>query len=1035
MPQQEGRLQLCPLQPALRDTEAMQDAPSRLQETPQGNNTSPAPAPSPPAAHRPTAPEPQQRTAIVQAAIKKPAPIARPVQRGSAIKKVPAASGKTTEVHTSRRPVSPSHTAKQISILRILSTTLPSVQHIPVPRRISAPLRRAARDTVAGRASAAPQTAPRTPTAGGARVTPQTAPRTPTAGGARVTPQTAPRTPTAGGARAAPQTALRTPTAGGARAAPQTAPRTPTAGGARDAPQTAPRTPTAGVARATPQTAPRTPTAGGARAAPQTALRTPTAGGARAAPQTALRTPTAGGARAAPQTAPRTPTAGGARDAPQTAPRTPTAGGARATPQTAPRTPTAGGASAAPQTALRTPTAGGPRAAPQTAPRTQTAGGASAAPQTTLQTPTAGGPRAAPQTAPRTPTAGGARAAPQTAPRTPTAGGARVTPQTALRTPTAGGTRAAPQTALRTPTAGGARAAPQTALRTPNAGGIRAAPQTAPRTPTARGIRATPRTAQRTLAARGVSATPQTALQTPTIGGASAKPQTALRAPDVTGGTSPAATGKHRALIARRSSTAPECILRDAAYGRSHAPAATAQAAVTPRRTSGIPATPEPDRLPPTMSNASIPPEIPPQHPTEGNPDSRDRRQADHAGFEPARDEVEDHEGEQPMVRAVTPWQAAWSEELQAAASFDDFDLLLDRLTQEMSAETARRRRSNQENAPPACRTPAPNLNTTTRGARSRDTSSRYDPAAASRIQKLYRANRSKTVREILDRPSPYCTIPSEHLYSYFKDVFDHTAQNDAQRPESLHPLPLVDKPGVLETDFTPREVMARLSKIKNTAPGKDGIRYSLLKKRDPSCLVLATLFNHCKRFYRTPSSWKKTMTVLVYKKGERDDPSNWRPISLCSTISKLYASCLASRITERSVSGGAISSTQKGFMSCEGCYEHHVVLQTTIEMAERARRQCTVAWLDLANAFGSMPHHHIFATLQEFGMPENFLHVIQEVYEGCSTTIRSVKGETAEIPISSAVPSAPSSLTSPWSRCCERSPMVQMASTSMVRG
>ncbi|CAM5173819.1 unnamed protein product [Natator depressus] len=90
--------------------------------------------------------------------------------------------------------------------------------------------------------------------------------------------------------------------------------------------------------------------------------------------------------------------------------------------------------------------------------------------------------------------------------------------------------------------------------------------------------------------------------------------------------------------------------------------------------------------------------------------------------------------------------------------------------------------------------------------------------------------------------------------------------------------------------------------------------------------------------------------------------------------------------------------------MSCEGCYEHNFVLQTTIETAGRARRQCMVAWLDLANAFGSMPHHHTFATLQEFGMPENFLRVIREVYEGCSTTIRSVEGETAKIPIRSGV-------------------------------
>ncbi|CAM2119223.1 unnamed protein product [Caretta caretta] len=80
----------------------------------KGTTQSPAPAPSPPAAHRPAAPEPQQRKAIVEAAAKKPVPIARPAQRGAAIKNVPAASGNITQVLASRRPVSPSHVAKQI---------------------------------------------------------------------------------------------------------------------------------------------------------------------------------------------------------------------------------------------------------------------------------------------------------------------------------------------------------------------------------------------------------------------------------------------------------------------------------------------------------------------------------------------------------------------------------------------------------------------------------------------------------------------------------------------------------------------------------------------------------------------------------------------------------------------------------------------------------------------------------------------------------------------------------------------------------
>uniref|UniRef100_A0A8C0IJG5 Uncharacterized protein n=1 Tax=Chelonoidis abingdonii TaxID=106734 RepID=A0A8C0IJG5_CHEAB len=110
---------------------------------------------------------------------------------------------------------------------------------------------------------------------------------------------------------------------------------------------------------------------------------------------------------------------------------------------------------------------------------------------------------------------------------------------------------------------------------------------------------------------------------------------------------------------------------------------------------------------------------------------------------------------------------------------------------------------------------------------------------AASKIQKLYRTNRLKALREVLDGPPSYCTIPSECLHSYFLRVFGGMPRNDAQRPECLGPLPHVTTTDNLEADFTPKEVAARLSRTKNTAPGKDGIPYSLLRKRDPGYQLL----------------------------------------------------------------------------------------------------------------------------------------------------------------------------------------------------
>lgn len=79
-----------------------------------------------------------------------------------------------------------------------------------------------------------------------------------------------------------------------------------------------------------------------------------------------------------------------------------------------------------------------------------------------------------------------------------------------------------------------------------------------------------------------------------------------------------------------------------------------------------------------------------PQDPAEQNTQYREENQQQAnrtANFQPEPAEIEHPEEQQPSVRATTPWQAAWIEELAPTASFDDFDLLVDRLTKDPAAE------------------------------------------------------------------------------------------------------------------------------------------------------------------------------------------------------------------------------------------------------------------------------------------------------------------------------------------------------------
>ncbi|XP_047104955.1 basic proline-rich protein-like [Schistocerca piceifrons] len=135
---------------------------------------------------------------------------------------------------------------------------------------------------------------------------------------------------------------------------------------------------------------------------------------------------------------------------------------------------------------------------------------------------------------------------------------------------------------------------------------------------------------------------------------------------------------------------------------------------------------------------------------------------------------------------------------------------------------------------------------------------------------------------------------------------------------------------------ITPSEVQQRLQKASNTAPGADGVTYSDLRREDPGCHVLAKIFSRCWNERKTPVQWKISTTVLIHKKGDVSDVTNWRPLALSSTISKLFAAIVADRTSLWAERLNLLSPEQKGFRTFEGCYEHNFIVQTAIDDARR---------------------------------------------------------------------------------------------------
>lgn len=158
------------------------------------------------------------------------------------------------------------------------------------------------------------------------------------------------------------------------------------------------------------------------------------------------------------------------------------------------------------------------------------------------------------------------------------------------------------------------------------------------------------------------------------------------------------------------------------------------------------------------------------------------------------------------------------------------------------------------------------------------------NPEDTKYIQKKYRSNRRRAVREVLEEKKSPRNIPPDVLAKHFYP--DTTLQYD---PNVYDNMPTSNTPLLLES-MSPTEVWARLSKAENTTSGYNHLTFNNWKSFDPDATsTSATIFSICLECKRVRESWKSSRTMFIPNRGCGDSPTDWRSIALCCTISKLF--------------------------------------------------------------------------------------------------------------------------------------------------
>ena len=174
--------------------------------------------------------------------------------------------------------------------------------------------------------------------------------------------------------------------------------------------------------------------------------------------------------------------------------------------------------------------------------------------------------------------------------------------------------------------------------------------------------------------------------------------------------------------------------------------------------------------------------------------------------------------------------------------------------------------------------------------------------------------------------------------------------------------------------NISPSGVSKLLSNLKpDKAAGPDEIPARFLKYTAPYIsTVLSHIFQQSIDTGEVPSDWRLANIAPIFKKGDRSKPSNYRPVSLTSIISKTLEHIVVSQVMNHLDKNSILTDAQHGFRSRRSCETQ--LLQTTDDILRNLnnKKQTDCAILDFSKAFDKVPHQRLRHKLQFYGIRNN---------------------------------------------------------------
>ena len=191
------------------------------------------------------------------------------------------------------------------------------------------------------------------------------------------------------------------------------------------------------------------------------------------------------------------------------------------------------------------------------------------------------------------------------------------------------------------------------------------------------------------------------------------------------------------------------------------------------------------------------------------------------------------------------------------------------------------------------------------------------------------------------------------------------------QRKEGINPL------NTLNT--SPIEVAKIIRKIKKSYLSHCGIPGKFIHLiSTPISFSMSRLFNNLFEIGHFPEIWKIAHVTVIHKRsGPKTEKSNFRPISILPTLSKICESVMHDRLLKHCIENDIISEKQAAYLKGDSTVSQLLYIVHNIRKNWGENKITQGLFLDVSSAFEKIWHNGLLAKLSQAGIDGKYYDII----------------------------------------------------------